>query len=73
MGELLRGVRIRGGGARSHGRRRAVEGAGLGAGLRKKAWAPWRGRESSSLRSACCNREEERDMEKENGGQGVDE
>jgi hypothetical protein len=64
MGELLRGVRIRGGGARSHGRRRAGEGAGLGAGLRKKTWAPWRGRESSSLRSACCNREEERDREK---------
>jgi hypothetical protein len=36
MGELLRGVQIRGGGARSHGRRRAGEGAGLGAGLRKK-------------------------------------
>jgi hypothetical protein len=40
MGELLRGVQNRGGGARSHGRRRAGEGAGLGAGLRKRVELP---------------------------------
>jgi hypothetical protein len=36
MEELLRGVQNREGGARAHGRRRAGEGACLGADLRKK-------------------------------------
>jgi hypothetical protein len=65
--ELLRCVQIREGGARSHGRRRAGEGAGLGAGLRKKGLGAME-RKGVELPALCLLRVGEKARERRNGG-----
>jgi hypothetical protein len=67
MEKLLRGVQIMGGGSRSHGRRRAGEGAGLGAGLRKKGLGAME-RKGVELPALCLLRVEEEARERRNGG-----